>query len=267
MMRTPTLPGRRTFRRPDSTAPRRARLARRPVVDLLEGRALLATITVGADQVVRPINDQVLGVKLAWWDVNMSTARTRQMVKDAGLTLFRFPGGSSSDEYHFTDPASYPGKATAPDFARFIESVNGRGLVTLNDGTGSPQEAAAFLAYLNAPVGNTTQIGVGPRWGNGGWQDVDWKGANYWASLRASTPLAQDDGLNFLRIGHAAPFGFRYYEVGNEQYDSWETDMHAKPHDPATYVAFARQFATLASTIDPAISIGINSGSVSQDNN
>ena len=40
--------------------------------------------------------------------------------------------------------------------ASFIASVNGVGLATLDYGSGSPQEAAAFLAYLNAPVGNTT---------------------------------------------------------------------------------------------------------------
>ena len=29
----------------------------------------------------------------------------------------------------------------------------------------------------------------------------DWKTAGYWAGLRASSPLAKDDGLNFLRLG------------------------------------------------------------------
>ncbi len=183
--------------------------------------------------------------------------------------LFRFPGGSSSDDYHFNDPASYAGKLTVPDFAKFIESEGGQGLVTLDYGSGSPQEAAAFLAYLNAPVGNTTAIGVGPEWSDSSnqWVTTDWKTAGYWASLRASTPLAQDDGLNFLRIGHAAPFAFHDYEVGNEEYGSWEIDHHTQQHDPATYIAFAKSFATYAASIDPTISIGLDVGSVSQDNN
>ena len=251
---------------------------RRPAwagLERLEDRALLASIAVDVGQVVRPVNAQILGVNLAWWDSNLPTTQTQQLVKSAGLTLFRFPGGSSSDEYHFSDPASYAGKLTVPDFAKFIESEGGQGLVTLDYGSGSPQEAAAFLAYLNAPVGNTTAIGVGAKWSDNSqsWVATDWKTAGYWASLRASTPLTRDDGLNFLRIGHAAPFAFHDYEVGNEVYGSWETDHHGqggdtgKAHDPATYIAFAKSFATYAASIDPTISIGVDVGSVSQDNN
>ena len=73
-------------------------------------------------------------------------------------------------------------------------------------------------------------------------------------------PLAGDDGLNFLRLGRTAPFGFHYFEVGNEEYGSWEIDHHTVQHDPATYVAFAKQFQTYAAAIDPSISIGIDAG-------
>ncbi len=245
---------------------------RRPAwagLERLEDRALMASIAVNVGQTVRAVNPQLLGVNLAWWDSSLPTTQTQQLVKSAGLNLFRFPGGSSSDDYHFNDPASYAGKLTVPDFAKFIESEGGQGLVTLDYGSGSPQEAAAFLAYLNAPVGNTTSIGVGAKWSDSSnaWVNTDWKTAGYWASLRASTPLAQDDGLNFLRIGHAAPFAFHDYEVGNEEYGSWEIDHHSQQHDPATYIAFAKSFATYAASIDPTISIGVDVGSVSQDNN
>ncbi|MFO0958282.1 MAG: cellulose binding domain-containing protein [Isosphaeraceae bacterium] len=251
------------------------RARRRPTVEALECRELPATIGVDPSQVVRAVNNQVLGVNLAWWDSNLTTARTKQMVQDAGLTLFRFPGGSSSDEYHFADPPRYNGFNTAPNFAKLIESIGGKGMVTLNYGTGSPQEAAAFLAYLNGSTTNATVLGLGPKWNDSSqsWANADWKTAGYWAGLRAATPLAQDDGLNFLRIGHPAPFGFHYYEIGNEVYGSWETDHHGQggvggaPHDPATYVTYAKQFATYASAIDPSISIGIATGSPGQENN
>jgi alpha-L-arabinofuranosidase len=148
-------------------------------------------------------------------------------------------------------------------------------MVTLNYGTGSPQEAAALLAYLNAPVGLSAAIGHGQQWSDSlrQWRDVDWRTADYWAGLRAAAPLAHDDGLNFLRISQPQPFGFHYFEVGNEVYGSWETDRHGqggdpgRPHDPATYVAFSRQFAALAAAIDSTISIGVDSGSVGYDNN
>src|SRR5262249_16220106 len=125
------------------------------------------------------------------------------------------------------------------------------------------------------PTSNTTAIGPGEQWNTAtnSWRQLDWKTAGYWAGLRAATPLAQDDGLNFLRVGRAAPFGVHYFEVGNEVYGSWETAYHAQggdpgaPQDPATYVAFARQFAAYAAQIAPTISIGVDTGSVSYDNN
>jgi alpha-L-arabinofuranosidase len=30
-------------------------------------------------------------------------------------------------------------------------------------------------------------------------------------------------------------YGFKYWEVGNEEYGTYETDNHARPHDPYTY--------------------------------
>jgi alpha-L-arabinofuranosidase len=236
--------------------------------EALEGRALLATVSVNAGQVLRPVNTQLLGVNLAWWDTNLNTSQTQQMVQAAGLTSFRFPGGSSSDDFHFNIPPSYSGKGTDASMARFVAAVGGRAVVTLDYGSGSPQEAAALLAYLNAPVANTTPIGTGQEWSDSAktWVKVDWKTASYWAALRAAAPLAKDDGLNFLRLGRAAPFGFHDFEVGNEEYGTWEVDHHGqagdpgKPHDPATYVAFAKAFATLAAKIDPTISIGVDVG-------
>jgi alpha-L-arabinofuranosidase len=230
-------------------------------------------VTVDASRVVRQVNPQVLGVNLAWWDTNLNTPRTVQMARDAGLNFFRFPGGSSSDEYHFADPPSYNGRGTAATFANFIASAGGQSMVTLNYGTGSPQEAAAWLAYLNAAPGDPTSIGMGQQWNpaTSAWVQKDWKTAGYWAGLRAAAPLASNDGLNFLRMRRSAPFGFHYFEIGNELYGSWEVDKHGQggdpglPHDPATYAAFAKRFADYAAQIDPTISIGIDSGSVGTD--
>ncbi len=241
----------------------------RPGLESLEGRALLATVSVDAGQVIRTVSPQLLGVNVNWWDSNLNTPQTQQMVQAAGLTMFRFPGGSSSDTFHFNAPPSYNGQGTDASIASFISSVNGVGLATIDYGSGSPQEAAAFLAYLEAPVGNTTPIGNGQEWNNStnSWQTVNWQNAGYWASLRASAPLAVDDGLNFLRLDHPAPFNVNFWEVGNEVYGSWEVDHHAIPHDPATYISFAKQFAGYAAQIDPTISIGLDVGSPGDNNN
>jgi len=266
-----------------STAEANMRSVRRSLVGLysaaascepLESRRLLAVVSVDASQVVRTINDNFLGTNLAWWDSSLNTPQTQSLVEQAGLSSFRFPGGSSSDEFHFAEIPGWDTKGTAATFAKFIESVNGGGTVTLNYGTGSPQEAAAFLAYLNAPTTSTVDLGMGRQWvpdnpndpltyNIGKWVPMDWKTAGYWANIRAAAPLATDDGLNFLRIRHLTPFAFRYFEVGNEVMGSWERDMHGSggdtgaPHDAATYIAFAKQLSILAQQIDPTAVVSI----------
>jgi alpha-L-arabinofuranosidase len=239
----------------------------------------MLTTTVNADDTLANVATNFLGVNLAWWDSAVTTTQTQQMVQAAGLTEYRFPGGSSSDDFHFNVAANYGDSSanTIPQFVQFIQAVGGTGTITLDYGSGSPQEAAAELAYLQGSPTDTTQIGVGIEWSDSAnqWQNVNWGTVGYWASLRAASPLSTNDGLNFLRINHAAPFtDIKYWEVGNEEYGGWEVDHHgtAGPggvstgaqHDPATYVAFAETFASLAQTILsdaglPSISIGIDS--------
>ena len=196
------------------------------------------------------------------------------MVQAMGTTAVRLPGGSTVDDnWHFNVNNQ---NQTIGQMANFIASINGVGVVSVNYGTGSPQEAAALLAYLNGSPSSTVSLGMGEQWNTStsSWQNVNWQTAGYWASLRTATPISGNpDGLNFLRLGRAAPFGLHYWEMGNEIYGSWEMDEHgtggdtlpmpagatSAAHDPTTYVSFAKQFAALAAQIDPTISIGLAS--------
>jgi hypothetical protein len=238
------------------------------------------TTTVNVGTILHPVAANMLGINMVWWDTAAISAQTQQMVTAAGLQTYRFPGGSDSDDFHFNVQNNYGDSSaiTIPQFAEFIASAGGTGLVTLDYGSGSPQEAAAELAYLMGSPNDTTAIGSGLEWNDstGKWQTVNWQTAGHWASLRAASPISLNDGLNFARIVHPAPFtSIKFWEVGNEQYGSWEIDHHgtATPsgastgaqHDPATYVAFASRFSALAAQILakaglPGISIGIDSG-------
>jgi len=239
------------------------------VIDLTpaSGPAPTATVAVNAGQTIRETETQDLGVNVVQWDSALTTSQTLQMVQAAGLNSFRFPGGGISDGFHFNNQPSYNGQGTIASMASFIASDGGTGLVTLDYGSGSPQEAAALLAYLNGSTSDTTVIGMGEEWNttSSTWVATNWQTVGYWASLRAATPLGTDDGLNFLRIDHPTSLGIHYFEVGNEEYGSWETDEHGlggdtgAPHDPTTYANFVMQFAALAQEIDPTISIGIDS--------
>jgi alpha-N-arabinofuranosidase len=50
---------------------------------------------------------------------------------------------------------------------------------------------------------------------------------------------------------------FKYWEVGNENYGTWETDSNTYPHDPYTYASNAVQFITQMKAADPTIKIGV----------
>ena len=65
----------------------------------------------------------------------------------------------------------------------------------------------------------------------------DWKTVGFWASLRAALPLSTDDGYNFLRIGHAASLGVKFWEIGNEMYyNGWATNHNAESDNHAPYI-------------------------------
>jgi hypothetical protein len=50
---------------------------------------------------------------------------------------------------------------------------------------------------------------------------------------------------------------FKYWEVGNECYGSWETDTNTVAHDPYTYATRAAGYITLMKAADPTIKVGV----------
>jgi hypothetical protein len=50
---------------------------------------------------------------------------------------------------------------------------------------------------------------------------------------------------------------FKYWEVGNENYGTWENDSNVYPHDPYTYATRAAQYITQMKVVDPTIKIGV----------
>src|SRR5258708_36394447 len=122
----------------------RARRAKLYWLEALESRCLLAGVGVDAGKIIRSVDPKILGTNLAWWNGDLGNAQTRQLAAGAGLNMYRFPGGSSSDEWHFTNPAPYGRYKTLPSFARVIQAENAGGMAQLDYGSGSAHEAAAF---------------------------------------------------------------------------------------------------------------------------
>lgn len=138
---------------------------------------LAASITVDPNHVVQPIPHSMFGTNVEWinngneiWDVDRNGLRS-DVIREAqslGITLIRFPGGVFSDYYdwrngigngprkttiHYPDgPKSthYFGTDEALDFAN---KVGARLLITVNAGSGTPEDAAAWVEYVNGKNG------------------------------------------------------------------------------------------------------------------
>ena len=232
-------------------------------------------LTVNAAQTGRTVDERVFGVNAVIWDGKTGSDQTVAMVQAAGIRAIRVPGGSLSDEYHwrinksldntwlwsasFGDyPAvNSPNLPTGKGFINLITSTNTQPVVTVNYGSGTPEEAAGLVAYLNASVGSNVTIGGTDGLG------VAMQNSGYWASLRAANPLGSDDGMNFLRIGRSSPVGAKYFEIGNECYGTWEKDLQGEnnrpgvAHDPTTYANRVQQYITKMKAVDPTIKIGV----------
>ncbi len=52
-------------------------------------------------------------------------------------------------------------------------------------------------------------------------------------------------------------YGFKYWEIGNENYGTWETDGHKARNDPYTYGLEASEYIQKMRLADPAIKIGV----------
>jgi hypothetical protein len=219
-------------------------------------------LSIDAGSVIRTIDDRIFGINTAMWDSNLGSASSGSILASAGATVLRFPGGSRSDDYDWQVNRSvivntFNWASHAATFARVAEARGAQSCITVNYGSGTPEQAAAWVAYCNANTSDTTTLGVDSK-------GRDWRTAGYWAALRAASPLASDDGYNFLRVAHSAPYRFKYWEIGNECYGSWETDLHGAAgsgltgtaHDPFTYAQSFAAFRAKMLAVDSSIRIG-----------
>ena len=289
-----------------------------------------ATVQVDTTQVLATVLPGAFGMHTSVYDGQLSdTSAVGPLLTTAGISTLRYPGGSYSDRFHWAQNSLTPIYASSPgacgvltgelylaahtDFGYFLKTLKAAGanaLITVNYGTsvtnstasltngtdgtagrcsepntaGQPQEAAAWVAYANGDAASTQLIGLDAV-------GFNWKTVGYWASLRAASPLAVDDGYNFLRIGQTAPVGIKNWELGNEMYyNGWdgnrnfEADLHAPfiyPNGytggsylsrdqvaalgPTAYGTNAIQFIQAMKAVDPTIRIGLDLSSPGVD--
>src|ERR1051326_8250575 len=65
------------------------------------------------------------------------------------------------------------------------------------------------------------------------------------------------EAADWVRYGNVTKgYAFKYWEVGNENYGSWETDNNTRPHDPYTYANRFKDYFNQMKAVDSTIEIG-----------
>jgi len=164
------------------------------------------TVIVDQSGTSVPVSDQLLGMNLAsWYDVFSNAAGINSGFAQAGIKAIRWPGGSWSDTYHWGQAGGLP----------FMCTTTGSGTGWAGYGTFA-QFAASIVQAGNYDLALTANYGSNATCSGGG----DPLEAASWVSE------AVKDGVHPSHV-----------TVGNENYGSWEYDLHAKQHDPATYAS------------------------------
>jgi alpha-L-arabinofuranosidase len=136
-------------------------------------------------------------------------ADTLALLKELGAPMYRWPGGNFVSGYDWRDgigdrdrrpPRKNPAwtgvehnDVGLDEFLVFCEEVDAEPLIAVNTGFGDDYSAAQEVEYCN---GSTDTIG-------GGWR---------------------------VKNGRAAPYGVKYWCVGNEMFGNWQLGYMALPH-------------------------------------
>jgi alpha-N-arabinofuranosidase len=231
----------------------------------------VVNLSVNATQTLRSADSRWFGINTAIWDGNFDTAQTISLLNEMGTRILRGPGGSLSDEYHWSVNRSgtntFQWTTSFPKFVHILTNISALAFVAVNYGTslgnsrgGQAKEAAAWVAYANAEAslyGTTNDIPIGlDEEGN------DWRTAGYWARLRSLTAASNPDNqFDFLAIGRSAPLAIKYWEIGNELYGTWETDYNTNTpyhkNEGWTYAMRASNYFQFMKMVDPTIKVGV----------
>jgi hypothetical protein len=166
-------------------------------------------VRVDAGQVVRTVDARFFGINAVMWDSFLDTPETLAALRELDVQALRFPGGSPSDDYHwaFNRNGRNPWTWATPfsGFMHIATNLHAQVFITVNYGSGTPEEAAAWVRCANI-------------------------------------------------TNHC---GFKYWEIGNENYGNWEHDQNSPPHDAVTYARRTKEFYNQTKAADPSIKIGV----------
>ncbi len=205
-----------------------------PLHVLAAPAATSAQVTVNAGQSLGALTNISQGTNDSVWDSDMLDSAPTTALKSTDIRTIRYPGGSTSDVYHWQSNTTVAGQSYANPANTFDAFMNtdilplgAQPIITVNYGSGTPQEAAGWVQYANK--GGSGYNGPVPTYSGGS------------------------------NTGHN--YGIKYWEVGNEIYGNgtyntspWEYDTHAK--GPSTYATAVVAYSKAMKTVDSSIKVG-----------
>ncbi len=183
-----------------------------------------AVVSVNPSNEGIAVSDTILGMNLAsWYDISDSGngAAVVSAFKSAGIKAVRWPGGSWSDIYHWATNTN-----------------------CFSSTDGAPQANNTFANFVNdiaipggLDVSLTADYGTNAACTGGG----DPTEAAAWATNALSLSA---------NVSH--------FTVGNEEYGTWEEDLHSAAHDPTTYAnAVATGYYPDIKAASPNVLVGV----------
>jgi hypothetical protein len=201
-------------------------------VDTAAG-GIASSATVSTKSSVGKFSPMAVGLNSAAWDGDLADPELPVLLESTGAQTLRYPGGSTSDNYHWLsntpdDPAqgSTDPVANFDAFMSVVAASGSHAMVTVNYGSGTEQEAADWVRYAN-------------------------RGGHHYKGAVPSYPGASKKGHDY---------GIRYWEIGNELYGdgtygaTWE--VNHKSHDPTTYAQGVVSYSAAMKAVDPSIRVG-----------
>lgn len=137
-----------------------------------------ASVVVNAAAPLGVVPATALGVNTAVWDGDLMASSTPGMLRAIHVAMLRYPGGSTSDEYNWQTNTVTGGYANPDDdFANFMtvaQSAGAQPIITVNAGTGTAAQAAAWVKDANV----TNHYGV-KYWEIGNEMYGSWEAGNF----------------------------------------------------------------------------------------
>jgi hypothetical protein len=203
-----------------STMPRAADGTRAitPFASPTPSPGIVASVTVHPAQQGAITYTRTLGANMALW-FDVTRPGIAQEFTGTGMTSVRWPGGSDADLYHWQTHALCAGGYADPH-------------ATFDN----------FMQHVAIPANLSVEMTV--NYGsnaacNGGGDPAE---AAAWVDY----------------ANNVKGYGVKRWTIGNESYGSWEYDLHAQPHDAATYAAaVANGYYPQIKAKDPSSVVGV----------